>query len=341
VSPAAGLSPGSTRSIRWRLVAAFVGVSLFTLLVVGAVFYAFLGGYVVEKQKDLLLEQVIEVAEQVEGVGQTLSTGVVGGRVINALLRADSAVTPDAMRRFQTDPGSPRADMFVPLILESVAGSADDTVRRAATLLGEWSRTYTTGDQRAILFEYIMDEMSRLAWDELAGEAGDWRRALVPNDMALLAILRDSASAWWDQRETPAVERRAAIVAASLTSALTRTLDEHGDPDAGGWTWSRVRGANIRHPLGIRAWSALAVPVQGGTSTLSPLSGSGAFGPSWRMVVELGPEVRAWGTYPGGQSGHPASSAARSDWVFPSRTAFALMANSRQAAARSRVMASR
>ena len=26
------------------------------------------------------------------------------------------------------------------------------------------------------------------------------------------------------------------------------------------------------------------------------------------MVVELGPEVRAWGTYPGGQSGNPASS---------------------------------
>lgn len=25
------------------------------------------------------------------------------------------------------------------------------------------------------------------------------------------------------------------------------------------------------------------------------------------MVVELGPEVRAWGVYPGGQSGNPAS----------------------------------
>jgi penicillin amidase len=26
------------------------------------------------------------------------------------------------------------------------------------------------------------------------------------------------------------------------------------------------------------------------------------------MVVELGPEIRAWGIYPGGQSGNPASS---------------------------------
>src|SRR5690606_6658020 len=31
---------------------------------------------------------------------------------INALLRGDSAVTVEAMRRYQTDPGSARADLF-------------------------------------------------------------------------------------------------------------------------------------------------------------------------------------------------------------------------------------
>jgi penicillin G amidase len=41
--------------------------------------------------------------------------------------------------------------------------------------------------------------------------------------------------------------------------------------------------------------------------TLTPSSGSGHYGPSWRMVVEMGPEVHAWGTYPGGQSGNPFS----------------------------------
>jgi penicillin amidase len=36
------------------------------------------------------------------------------------------------------------------------------------------------------------------------------------------------------------------------------------------------------------------------------------------MVVELGPEVRAWGTYPGGQSGDPTSPGYRdrlASWV--------------------------
>ena len=48
---------------------------------------------------------------------------------------------------------------------------------------------------------------------------------------------------------------------------------------------------------------------QGGRGTLNPSSGSGIFGASWRMVVDLSStELKAWGTYPGGQSGNPASS---------------------------------
>lgn len=45
----------------------------------------------------------------------------------------------------------------------------------------------------------------------------------------------------------------------------------------------------------------------GGRGTLNPSVQSGGFGSSWRMVVELGPRIRAMGTYPGGQSGNPAS----------------------------------
>ena len=48
--------------------------------------------------------------------------------------------------------------------------------------------------------------------------------------------------------------------------------------------------------------------MQGGRGTLNPSVQNGAYGSSWRMVVELGPTVRALGTYPGGQSGNPASS---------------------------------
>ena len=227
---------------------------------------------------------------------------------INALLRADSAVTPDAMRQYQTDPGSARADAFVPLLLEIASRSQSDSVRRAAALLGEWSRTYRVDDERAILFEYAMNALEQIVWDELQPEGTTGRGPGNPNELSLLSLLSDSASVWWDRRGTPAVERRDQIVALSLASALASTIAEHGEPAAGGWRWGSIRTANIGHLLRIPDWSANDVPVQGGPSTLSPISGNGSFGPSWRMVVELAPEVRAWGIYPGGQSGNPASS---------------------------------
>jgi penicillin amidase len=228
---------------------------------------------------------------------------------INELLRADSAVTVDAMRRYQTDAGSARADAFVPRILAAArSGTGSDSVARAAALLAQWDRRYTVDNQRAVLFEYTMQDLARTVWDELRAPspigAGPVSR---PSDMILLELLEDSTSAWWDVRATPTVERRDAIVRGSLVRALAQATREHGDPDEGGWRWSGIQRANIRHLAGIPAFAAPPVPVQGGPSTLSPSSGDGRFGPSWRMVVELGPEIRGWATYPGGQSGNPLS----------------------------------
>jgi penicillin amidase len=235
---------------------------------------------------------------------------------INQLLRADSAVTPDAMRRYQTDPGSARADAMVPLLLaaaraEIAAGRGDETLRRAALLLGEWDRRYSRESRRAVLFEAAMTALTPLVWDELIPPTSRRDTAAlpveVPAEAVLLELAGDSTSPWWDDHRTPAVETRNQILAAALGRGLEATLRDHGPPDGDGWLWSQAHHANIYHLLRIPALSALDLPVDGGPSTLSPSPGSGTHGPSWRMVVELGPEVRAWATYPGGQSGNPAS----------------------------------
>ena len=66
---------------------------------------------------------------------------------------------------------------------------------------------------------------------------------------------------------------------------------------------------DIDHLLRLPSLAARGISAAGGPSTISPSSTTGGGeGSSWRMVVELGPTVRGWGTYPGGQSGNPASS---------------------------------
>lgn len=232
---------------------------------------------------------------------------------INQLLRSDGAVTPEAMRRYQTDPGSPRADAFVPAFLSAAAaldraGRSDDSLRRAALLLSEWDRRYTRENRRAVLFEAALRALPALLWDELIPAGDTTARPIVqPQDQVLLELAADAGSAWWDDRRTTETETRDAILARALRVGFSRVLREHGPPDGDGWIWANAQHANIYHLLGLPALSALGLPVQGGPSTLSPSSGAGTHGASWRMVVELGPEVRAWGTYPGGQSGNPAS----------------------------------
>jgi penicillin amidase len=242
---------------------------------------------------------------------------------INALLRADSAVTPDAMRRYQTDPGSARADVFVPAFLDAAqtlrtAERSDPILDSAARLLAEWDRRYTKDNERAVLFESMMTALHDHAWDELvwpgtsprASRRGERERLRVdtPGDQILAILLRDPASSWWDDRGTrQTVERRDDILGRAMVDGYRRTRAAQGDPNAGGWRWDRVHHANIHHLLRLESLSRLDIPVQGGPSTLSPSSGAGRFGASWRMVVELAPEVRAWTIYPGGQSGNPAS----------------------------------
>ena len=226
---------------------------------------------------------------------------------INQLLRADAAVTPDAMRRYQTDPGSVRADLFVPHFLAAArAAPPGDTVARAAALLAEWDRRYTRENQRAVLFEFAMDTLVRSTWDEF-GARSAMGPAGRPSEAVLVELLVDSTSQWWDVVGTPSRERRDDVLRRALVDGFARAIARHGDPSSGGWEWSRIQRVNVRHQLGLPAFAAPPVPALGGPSTLSPSSGRGTFGASWRMVVELGPEVRAWGTYPGGQSGNPVS----------------------------------
>jgi penicillin amidase len=225
---------------------------------------------------------------------------------INQLLQADSSVTPDAMRRYQTDPGSPAADIFVPAFLAAARRFPNQPdLQAAAGLLAQWDRRYQRDNTRAVLYEAALERLQQLLWDELDSK---WRPGPRPGLALVVALLRDPRSPWWDVRETARIEDRDQLLAQALVEGLDRVRQAHGPPDGPGWRWDHIRFANVRHLLQIPGLSALRVPITGGQSTLNPSSGDGGFGSSWRMVVELGPVVRAWGIYPGGQSGNPASS---------------------------------
>ncbi len=234
---------------------------------------------------------------------------------INRLLRADAAVTPDAMRRYHTDPGSVRAETLAPALVraaraKAAAGDTSASLAAAAALLGAWDLRYTRDNTAARLFETALQRAATLLYDELVAP-GDSVRVATPTDAQLPGLIADSANAWWDRRATPARETRDDILAAALAAAYDTLVVQYGNPASTPWTWGKVAPAAPNHLLRLAGFAAPYRPVDGGRGTLNPSVGPGArranFGASWRMVAEMDGQPRIRAVYPGGQSGNPGS----------------------------------
>ncbi|MCX8473229.1 MAG: penicillin acylase family protein [Sediminibacterium sp.] len=71
--------------------------------------------------------------------------------------------------------------------------------------------------------------------------------------------------------------------------------------------WFQHNPLHLNHLLGeaIPAFNKTVYPLSGADKTINCIIDK--HGPSWRMVVEMGDKIKAYGVYPGGQSGNPGS----------------------------------
>jgi penicillin amidase len=179
---------------------------------------------------------------------------------------------------------------MLPTFLRALEGPEETGAR---DLLAAWDYRYVAGSRAPVLFDAWWREVSEALWDDLLGE--DLRRP--GRDVTADRIFHPSA---WDTTEKEVRE----VLRQAFHDALEKVVEDHG-PQGTAWEWARARGTHIRHLARIPAFSRLALPTSGRAGVINATSRS--FGPSWRMVVALGPQVQAWGIYPGGPSGNPGS----------------------------------
>jgi len=237
------------------------------------------------------------------------------GARINERLEKMSNVHAEEMLRLQNDNVSIHARMLLPVILPLISSDTlSDLERKCYEELVTWEYEYRSDLIAPTLCETWIVELSDAVWlDDI--KRGDEMLARPRRDVTLWLILSQKSSPFYDNRNTETTETLKDIVAQSFKS-MCRKLEERHGAFGSQWSWGRSRGTSLGHLARIPGLGRYKLPTNGNFNTINAMSGT--FGPSWRMVVELGQSPRAWGIYPGGQSGNPGSreyDAFVNDWV--------------------------
>jgi penicillin amidase len=225
------------------------------------------------------------------------------GARINEILRASRDITPEDMVRMQADVLDIRARAVLPRLINAfLSVASSETEKKCFEELRAWNFEVRAPLVAPTIFRELWDELNRLTWDDETTEAMG-RMARPSSQVVIDLVLNDPDAPWFDDRTTPERESLPQIAERAFRSAVAN-LEKKLGPWGEAWRWGKAKGTEIRHLARIPGFGR-KIEADGSGHVIDAIDA--VWAPSWRMVVELGGEVKAWGNYPGGQSGDPGS----------------------------------
>mgnify|MGYP005841520927 CR=1 FL=1 len=225
------------------------------------------------------------------------------GKRINDLLENEDRLTVKKMQQFQLDNHNYRAKILVPLLIDflNVRGMTEFELE-LLQIVKDWDYNHT-GPAIAPSIFYAWDRaLYSLIWEDDFNDSIPLR---MPTYELTLQMLIDNPEAEWvDDRSTAEKESLQDLTVKAFRNAIENLRDEFGEFGES-WQWARYNNTNLDHLSRIPGLGEQNLFTDGSAESLNAVRGS--HGPSWRMVVELGPEVKGYGVYPGGQTGNPGS----------------------------------
>lgn len=226
------------------------------------------------------------------------------GKRINDLLASTHHATADSMRLMQTDNYSILAHDVLPALLQYIdTTKLDGTQLRALQILRSWNKRFDVDAQAAILFNRWWDEFYEHTWRDEFGRAGKSLK-WPSRDETIHLLFTQPRSKWFDNTYTPATETCTDIASATFNNTVNALVHDYGQPGPA-WQWGKVRPVAIAHLANIDGLGSASFASGGWGGAINAISNKA--GPSWRMVVQLGPAVKGYGIFPGGESGNPGS----------------------------------
>lgn len=231
------------------------------------------------------------------------------GRFLDRKLGEMDSITVQDMMDLQQNNYSLFAEEGLPVLLANISEEKlDSDELKTLERLKKWNYTFDKESTIASLYVEWFDELYFMIWDEFRA-VKEIKPVLFPEKRRTIQIMEEEPNfQYFDIAETKdTVETLKDLVTAAFKTAA---IVYEGMQDGTGnyKRWADYKDSKINHLAKIKPFG---VPVQVGGQrnalNANAVRGDNSTGPSWRMVVELGKEIKAYAVYPGGQSGNPGS----------------------------------
>jgi penicillin amidase len=210
-------------------------------------------------------------------------------RINNVLSNLHMASVED-MFALQNDVYSVLAERILPVLMKyAKASKLSGKETKYIQMLESWDYKLTSESKAATIFQ--------LWWEKICSNFSNnklYKDVLSKSERVMSLIL---AAETYN-------ENHHKYLSENIIQSLKQTTDSL---DKFGYNieWYHVKNTTIRHLARLPAFSYSNLKIGGWGNTVNAAKDN--HGPSWRMVVQMGKEIEAYGVYPGGQSGNPGS----------------------------------
>ena len=225
-------------------------------------------------------------------------------RRLNRRLREMDQITVEDMMALQFDDYNLQASEALPVFTTLLGTYKSDSPEAEKYLqeLKSWDFFADPNQKGQTLYSIWAAETMESVWRELLDSKAPVVRPSSYRTIELMATLPSDSV--FDVTALDGVETAEYHVRAGFDSLLVKMIE--WEAEEGDYAWANFKKTTIQHLVpNFKSFSVSNVYTGGGSGLLNA-TGS-RHGASWRMVVELGSESKAFGVYPGGQSGNPGS----------------------------------
>jgi len=222
-------------------------------------------------------------------------------RILHEQLVKMDGITVDDMKALQQNSFSYKtADAAETLIALLDENELSKDEKEALSALKGWDHNHTWDNKVAPLIHEWSTKFYEAVWDEIQAERKETKKPLLwPESWHTYELAKaDPTNVFFDDLSTDEKEDARAISLRTFKEAFV-VFEANDEP------WFEYRNTTLTHLAEIPGMSRSDIQSNGEKNALNAMGDD--WGPSWRLVAEMSTPIKAWGVYPGGQSGDSGS----------------------------------